>query len=96
MYYLLKFFDTNELIISTISVVLTIYAVYFLVRRSRYSLVFYVFCDIVLILLWGIFVFQGNASLVPVLLNSIILFVNDSYGFYNWRKVEKLQNVIGS
>ena len=93
MYYLLKFFDTNELIMSTISVVLTIYAVYFLVRRSKYSLVFYVLCDIVLIFLWWIYVLQGNAVLVPVFLNSIILFVNDAYGFYNWRKVEKLQRV---
>lgn len=96
IYYLLKFFNTNELVISTISVVLTLYAMYFLVRRSKYSLVFYLFCDITLILLWWIYVFKGNAGLVPVLLNSIILFVNDSYGFYNWRKVEKLQNVIGS
>lgn len=95
MYYLLKFFDTNELVISTISVVLTLYAMYFLVRRSKYSLVIYLFCDITLILLWWIYVFKGNAGLVPVLLNSIILFVNDSYGFYNWRKVEKLQIVSG-
>ena len=91
MYYLLKFFNTNELIISTISVVLTLYAVYFLIRRSKYSFVFYLFCDITLILLWGIYVFRGNVELVPILLNSIILFVNDSYAFFNWRKVEKLQ-----
>lgn len=93
MYYLLKFFNTNELVISTISLVLTLYAMYFLVRRSKYSLVIYLFCDITLILLWWIYVFKGNAGLVPVLVNSIILFVNDSYGFYNWRKVEKLQIV---
>lgn len=96
MYYLLKFFNTNELIISTISVVLTLYALYFLVRRSKYSLVFYLFCDITLILLWGIYVFQGNIELVPIFLNSIILFINDSYGVYNWRKVEKLQEAWGN
>ena len=93
IYYLLKFFDTNELVISTVSVVLTLYAMYFLVRRSKYSLVIYLFCDVTLILLWWIYVFKGNAGLVPVLINSIILFVNDSYGFYNWIKVEKLQRV---
>jgi len=96
MYYLLKFFNTNELIISTISVVLTLYALYFLVRRSKYSLVFYLFCDVTLILLWGIYVFQGNIELVPIFLNSIILFVNDSYGVYNRRKVEKLQEAWGN
>lgn len=96
MYYLLRFFNTNELIISTISVVLTLYALYFLVRRSKYSLVFYLFCDITLILLWGIYVFHGNIELVPIFLNSIILFINDSYGVYNWRKVEKLQEASGN
>lgn len=96
MYYLLKFFNTNELIISTISVVLTLYALYFLVRRSKHSLVFYLFCDVTLILLWGIYVFQGNIELVPIFLNSIILFVNDSYGVYNRRKVEKLQEAWGN
>jgi hypothetical protein len=93
MYYLLKFFNTNELVISTVSVVLTLYALYFLVRRSKYSLVFYLFCDITLILLWGIYVFQGNIELVPIFVNSIILFVNDAYGFYNWKNVEKLQKI---
>ena len=70
---MLKFFNTNELIISTISVVLTLYALYFLVRRSKYSLVFYLFCDVTLILLWGIYVFQGNIELVPIFLNSIMI-----------------------
>ena len=93
MYYLLKFFNTNELVISTVSVVLTLYAMYFLVRRSKYSLVIYLFCDITLILLWWIYIFKGNAGFVPLLLNSIILFVNDLYGFCNWRRVEKLQKV---
>jgi len=93
MYYLLAFFNTNELIISTISVVLTLYAMYFLVRRSKYSLVFYIFCDISLILLWGLYVFRGNLELIPIFINSVILFLNDAYGFYNWKKNEKLQKI---
>lgn len=93
IYYLLKFFNTNELIISTISVVFTLFAIYLQIRRSKYSFMFFLFCDVILILLWGVYVFQGNVELFPIFLNSVILCINDAYGFYNWRKVEKLQRV---
>jgi hypothetical protein len=48
--------------------------------------------DIILMFLWGIPVIRGSYILFPMLLNPIINFINDMYGFYNWKKTEKIQN----
>lgn len=47
--------------------------------------------DIILMVLWGIPVISGNFILLPMVCNPIINFINDSYGFYNWKKLEKEQ-----
>ena len=93
IYYLLKAFNTNELVVSTISVLASLFAIYLQIRRSRFSFSFYMINDIILMVLWGIPVISGNMILLPMFLNPIINFINDSYGFYNWRKLENQQNV---
>ena len=92
IYYLLKAFNTNELVVSTISVLASLFAVYLQIRRSKYSFSFYMVNDIILMFLWGIPVIRGSYILFPMLLNPIINFINDMYGFYNWKKTEKIQN----
>ncbi len=94
IYYLLKTFNTNELIVSTISVIASLFAVYLQIRRSRFSFSFYIINDIILIFLWGIPVIQGTILLLPMLFNPVINLINDSYGFYNWKKLEKIQNEV--
>ena len=91
IYYLLKLFDTSELIISTISVIASLFAIYLQIRRSRFSFSFYLINDIILIILWGVPVIKGSLILVPMVINPMINFINDLYGFYNWRKMEKIQ-----
>ena len=54
IYYLLKAFNTNELIVSTLSVLASLFAVYLQIRRSKYSFGFYLINDIILMFLWGI------------------------------------------
>ncbi len=85
VYFLLKAFNTNALIISTISVVASLFAIYLQIRRSRFSFSFYIINDIVLMLLWGVAVLQGNIFLLPMVLNPIINLLSDGYGFYNWK-----------
>ena len=92
IYFLLKYFNTNELIVSTISVLASLFAVYLQIRRSKYSFSFYILNDIILIFLWGIPVIHGNYVLFPMLLNPTINLINDIYGFYNWKKTENIQN----
>lgn len=91
IYYLLRAFNTNELIVSTISVLISLVAIYLQIRRSKYIFGFYLLNDIILVFLWGIPVLQGKFILLPMLLNPTINFINDSYGFYNWKKTEVIQ-----
>jgi nicotinamide mononucleotide transporter len=92
IYYLLKAFNTSELIVSTISVLASLFAVYLQIRRSKYSFSFYIVNDIILMFLWGIPVVHGSYMLFPMFLNPTINLINDLYGFYNWKKTEKIQN----
>lgn len=91
IYFLLKSFDTNELIVSTISVVASLFAVYLQIRRSRFSFYFYIINDLILMVLWGIPVILGNLLILPMVFNPTINLINDSYGVYNWKKLEKKQ-----
>ena len=91
---LLKAFDTNALYLSAISVLSNLYAIYLQVRRSRFSFCFYLATDVVLFALWIIPVMKANYTFIPMILNPVINFINDSYGLYNWRRIERLQNSI--
>ena len=91
VYFLLKVFNTKELLVSTFSVIASIFAIYLQTRRSRFSFYFYVINDLILIILWGIPVISGNFLLIPMVFNPIINLINDSYGIINWKKIEKVQ-----
>lgn len=91
VYFLLKAFNTNELYVSSFSVVTSLFAAYLQVRRSKHTFLCYAFNDIVLITLWGLPVIEGDLMLLPMLCNPCINLINDCYGIYNWRKLEKMQ-----
>lgn len=91
IYFLLKSFNTEELFVSSLSVLDSLFAIYLQIRRSKYSFYFYVINDLVLILLWGIPCIMGSFFLIPMLMNPIINLVNDIYGIVNWRKLEAVQ-----
>ena len=91
IYFLLKSFDTNELVVSTVSVVASLFAIYLQIRRSRFSFYFYIINDLILIVLWGIPVIAGNLLILPMVFNPAINLINDSYGVYNWKRLEKRQ-----
>lgn len=91
IYFILKSFNTNQLFISSLSVLDSLFAIYLQIRRSKYSFYFYVINDLVLILLWGIPCLTGSIVLIPMLMNPIINLINDIYGIINWRKLETIQ-----
>lgn len=91
LYNLLKYFNTSELLVSTFSMIASLLATYLLVRRSKYSFVFFLLNDIILIILWGIPVIAGNLLLIPMIIGPLALFINDAYGSFNWNKLEKEQ-----
>lgn len=91
IYFLLKSFNTEELFVSSLSVLDSLFAIYLQIRRSKYSFYFYVINDLVLIVLWGIPCITGSFFLIPMLMNPIINLINDVYGIVNWRKLEAIQ-----
>jgi nicotinamide mononucleotide transporter len=94
IYLLLKAFNTNQLFVSSLSVIDSLFAIYLTVRRSKYSFYFYVVNDLILMVLWGIPVIGGTLVLIPMLFNPFINLINDLYGIYNWRKLEKIQKKV--
>lgn len=86
LYYVLKYFNTSQLIVSSLSMITSLIATYLITRRSKYSFLFYIGNDIILILLWGLPVLQGDLSLLPILIDPVILLLNDSYGLKNWNE----------
>lgn len=89
LYFILKYFNTNQIIVSTLSMLASLMANYLIVRRNKYSFLFYIINDLILIILWGIPVLQGDFTLIPILIDPILLLINDSYGWKNWNKNEK-------
>ncbi len=94
-YFLLKAFNTDLLVISTISVVTSVLASYFEARRSELSLFCYIANDLVIILLWLIPIINGQTELISVLVGPILLLINDIYGSYNWIRLKKQQKEKG-
>ena len=90
-YSLLKFFNTNNLLISTFSVIASVIATYLTARRSEHGFVGFIINDIILIVLWSIPVINGNTNIIPVLLCPTLLLINDIYGVYNWKRIKNKQ-----
>ena len=91
VYYLLKVFNTDNLVASTLSVVASIVATYLNARRCEYGFISFIINDLILIVLWGIPVINGNISIIPVLLCPILLLIGDIYGIYNWKRIKNNQ-----
>lgn len=86
LYFILKAFDTNQLLVSAISMIVNLMATYLLVRRSKYSFLFYTINAFILLLLWGIPVLNGDYLLIPMVFDALLLLVNDIYGLIKWNK----------
>lgn len=89
-YFILKAFNTASLIMSTASVMTSFIAVYLSLRRSEWFALAYAANDIVLIVLW-IFAALKDLSYFSVIICFTVFFVNDIYGFINWKRMKKLQ-----
>ena len=90
-FFILKIFNTDLLVISSLSVVTSVLASYFEARRSELSLYCYIANDLIIITLWLVPVINGDTALLSVVVGPALLLVNDIYGAYNWRKMKKKQ-----
>lgn len=90
-YYVLKAFNTNNLILSTVSVTTSFAAVYLTYLRSPYFALGYTANDIVLIGLWASASLYDSSCISVTVCFSAFL-ANDIYGFLNWQKIRKAQS----
>ncbi len=86
-YYILKSFNTPNIIFSTISIITSFIAASLTMLRSSYYAVWYAANDVVLIILWVLASLKDPAY-IPVVVNFSIFFMNDMYGFMSWKQRE--------
>lgn len=91
-YFILKAFDTANLVPSTISVTTSFLAVYLTFRRNEFYAVAYAANDVILIILWGLATIS-DISYLSVTICFVIFLANDIYGFVSWSKMKKRQAV---
>ncbi len=89
-FFILKAFNTENLLVSTLSVTTSFLAVFLSYLRSPLYACAYAANDIVLIILW-ILASITNISYLPMVFCFVMFFANDLYGFVNWKKIQQRQ-----
>ncbi|MBQ8915045.1 MAG: nicotinamide mononucleotide transporter [Clostridia bacterium] len=89
-YFILAYFNTANLLLSTLSVTTSFVAVYLTFRRSPCFAVAYAANDAVLIVLWIVASLE-DVSYLSVVICFIVFLVNDVYGFISWRRMARRQ-----
>ena len=90
-YFILMFFETENLLPSTFSVTTSFIAAYLTFRRSPYFALAYAANDIVLIVLW-VMASACDIRYVSVVVCFAAFLVNDIYGYLSWREMKIRQN----
>jgi nicotinamide mononucleotide transporter PnuC len=90
-YFILDYFNTANILPSTVSVTTTFLAVYLTFRRSPYFALAYAANDLVLIALW-ILAAREDISYLSIIICFVMFLVNDLYGFVSWKRMEMRQH----
>ena len=89
-YFILEYFNTANLLFSTVSVTTSFVAVYLTFRRSAYFALWYAANDIVLIILWSLAAVT-DISYLSVIICFVVFLFNDLYGFISWKRMSERQ-----
>lgn len=89
-YFILKAFNTANLLPSTVSVLTSYIAASLTAFRNPYFALGYACNDLVLIVLWVLAAIE-DFSYLPMVMCFAVFFVNDMYGFICWKKMAKRQ-----
>lgn len=89
-YFILRYFNTAALLVSTLSIFTSVVASILSIRRSPLYAIAYSFNDIILIILWSIASVTNIVNLCMVLC-FVVFLINDLYGFINWTNLRKKQ-----
>lgn len=90
-YFILDYFNTANMIPSTISVTTSFLAVYLTFRRCPTFALAYAANDVVLIVLW-VLASLTDIRYISVVVCFVAFLFNDIYGYINWQKMQKRQS----
>lgn len=89
-YFILEYFNTANLMLSTLSVTTSYAAVYLTARRSPLYALAYAANDIVLIGLWAL-ASTEDISYISVTVCFAAFLINDIYGYISWNRMKRKQ-----
>ena len=89
-YFILKALGTASLGFSTLSITTSFLASWLTFLRSPFYALAYAANDVVLMVLWTLAAMKDPGS-IPMVACFFAFFCNDSYGFFNWRAMERRQ-----
>ena len=90
-YFILKYFNTANIIPSTLSVTTSFLAVYLTFRRCPTFALAYAANDIVLIILW-ILASLTDIHYISVVVCFVTFLFNDIYGYISWQQMKRRQS----
>ena len=89
-YFILRYFNTANLGLSTFSVLTSFFAASLTFLRSPYYALGYAANDVVLIILW-VLASVENPGYIPMVMCFVVFFVNDVYGYISWKRMAEMQ-----
>lgn len=89
-YFILRHFNTANLVFSTVSVTTSFVAVYLTFRRSELFSLGYAANDVILIILWSLASLQSREYICMVIC-FIAFLANDTYAYFSWLNIKKRQ-----
>lgn len=89
-FFILEYFNTSNIIPSTISITTSFIAAYLTFRRNPFFALAYASNDVVLIILW-ILAALKETSYISVVICFAVFLINDLYGFISWLRMQKRQ-----
>ena len=89
-YFILRYFNTANLLPSTLSVATSFIAAYLTLRRSPLFALGYAANDIVLLVLWGM-ASAAKMQYLSVFVCFATFLCNDIYGYISWEKMRRRQ-----
>ncbi len=92
-YFILKYFNTTNLEISTLSVATSFMAACLTAKKSEYFALVYSLNDIILICMWSV-ASLTDISYLSVIICFIVFLANDIYSFINWKRMRKRQQTL--
>ena len=91
-FYILRYFDTANIVPSTLSVTTSFIAVYLTFRRCPTFALAYAANDIVLIVLW-VMASVYDTKYISVVVCFAAFLINDIYGYINWQRMKRRKAV---